>query len=376
MTVIDGLSGASGHASRAQVLVSTGTYADRYGSADVIEYDPGPPLHARAEKLDAVLARAGLGRPYRGKEYRRAMLALPSQAHTLLLHNAPFTASIAPPRAAPVLYAHNQVLPGPRLAAMRGARDFEGVVTVSTWLAGQLEGRLPRRLRGRLARVVNGVDTDTFRFSERQERETVRILFLGRVVPDKGPDLVIEALGRANLKRVEVRIVGSAGFARSGPLSSFEQLLRRRAAALDVTVDFVPFAIRQEVAAHYAWADVVALPARVDDPCPLTLLEAMASGAATIISDSGGMPEAAAGAAMVVPRGEVDGLADALAHLCTDVVRRRRLGVLARRRAEELDWSSRAAELDQVLRGWGLPGSAPGQQVPGSLHPRDPYRRD
>src|SRR5262245_11127812 len=109
MTVIDGLSGACGPAARHRVLVAEGTYEDRYGSADGTEYDAGPGLPARGEQVDAVLARAGIGRPFRGREYRRAMLALPSERHTLLLHNAPYAAAAAPRQAAPVLYAHNDV---------------------------------------------------------------------------------------------------------------------------------------------------------------------------------------------------------------------------------------------------------------------------
>lgn len=354
MTVIDGLAGAGSMGPRHTVLVAKGTYPDHYESADVIEYDAGAWVPPTRERLDALGARLGIGRPFRAPAYRRAMQALPDAPTTLLLHNAPFTGSLAPSRAAPVLYAHNDVLPGPRWAVARAVAGLEGIVAVSSWLADRLQARLPRRLRHRVLALVNGVDTQAFTVPDRPERETARILFLGRVVPQKGPDLLLESLTRLRPRPFEVRIVGSQGFAAEGPLSAYETSLRRLAGSLE-SVEFLPFRTRAQVPEQFAWADVVVLPARWHEPCGLTLLEAMASGAATVISDSGGMPEAAGDGAVVVPRGDVSALTDALAALLDDPAERRALGLRGRLRAEALDWRSRARRLDETLRAWGVP---------------------
>lgn len=354
MTVIDGLARGA-RRGRHTVLVSRGTYAEHYDSADVVEYDAGPYVDGRRARVDAVAARTGLGRPFQNRSYGRAMEVLPEAEHTLLLHNAPYTGGLAPRRSYPVLYAHNEVLPGPRLAVARALSGFEGVVAVSTWLADRLAQRTPRALRERIVPLVNGVDTSAFRPGSWARGERLRVLFLGRVVPAKGADLLLSACERLASPDVEVRIVGSAGFSSADALTPYEAALRRQAESLPHPVEFVPFVDRYAVAAHYEWADVVVLPARWHDPCPLTLLESMASGAATVITESGGMPEAAGGSAVVVPREDPDRLAEVIDALLTSESLLAQLRHRARERAVELDWSNRSAELEQVLTRLGAP---------------------
>lgn len=352
MTVIDGLARGDHDPQRHRVLVAEGTYPDRYSSAEVIEYPPGPWVDGRRAKVDALAARAGLGRPFAHSSYQRAMAVVPEDEHVLLLHNAPFTGRLAPARSTPVLYAHNEILPGPRFAAARAIGGFAGIVAVSDWLAQQLSDRLPRSIQDRISVLLNGVDVEAHSASTRPERDQVNILFLGRVVAQKGTDLLLRACARLDRAGARVRVVGSAGFSADGSLTPYEEELRVLAAQARTPVEFRPFIQRDRVPDEYAWADVVVLPARWNDPCPLTLLEAMASGAAIVISDSGGMPQQAAGSAVIVPRDNVDALAQAIEALVDDPGERRRLGELARARAEDLDWSSRAAQLHDLLARW------------------------
>ena len=363
MTVIDGLArGARGP--RHLVLVSAGTYLDRYESADVIEYDAGPWLTNSRARFDAVAARAGIGRPFRSVAYRRATQQVPRGEATLLLHNAPFTGHLTSRDVAAVLYAHNEVLPGTRWAAGRALERVEAIVAVSTWLAERLQTKAPPALRGRVVPVLNGVDTAAFTVPERSAREPRRILFLGRVIPEKGPDLLLDALVKLRRPELQVRIVGSNGFSALEPLSSYEKALRAKATLLPGSVEFLPFVERAGIPELFRWADLVVLPARWHEPCGLTLLEALASGAPTVISDSGGMPEVANGAALVVPRDDVRALASSIADLLDDSRLRLVLGTRARHRAEELDWTTRSALLDRSLQGLGLPDSSSAHGVP------------
>lgn len=355
MTVINGLAGGT-QGGRHRVLVSHGSYSERYDTADVLEYTAGPWVSGPRARADAIGARLGVGRPFQRAAYGDAVSVLPSDEHSLLLHNAPYVAGLAPRHAHPVLYAHNEVLPGSRPAVARGLAGMAGVIAVSTWLAERLRDRAPRSLRERIVPLVNGVDTTAFRPSPRERRERLRLLFIGRVVPEKGADLLLAACSRLADPDIDVRIVGSAGFSPSGQLTPYEVSLRQQATSMPGNVEFVPFVDRFGVPSHYAWADAVILPARWNDPCPLTLLEAMASGAATIISESGGMPEAAGGSAIMVPRDDVDRLAEAIGSLSAEDqlldLRRR-----ARARALQLDWASRSVALDTILMGFGAPRS-------------------
>lgn len=352
MTVIDGLARGDSGRERHRVLIAHGTYPDRYGSADVIEYAPGPWVDGRKARVDALAARAGLGRPFARSSYRRAIAEAPADDHVLLLHNAPFTGWLTPARSTPVLYAHNEILPGPRFATARAVGGFAGIIAVSDWLAGRILDRLGGARAVAVSSVLNGVDTEKFPMIERIEHDRVNILFIGRMIPQKGPDLLVDALIRVGDARADLRIVGSSGFSGSSPLTAYERQLRALASQLPGGVEFIPFVDREQVLRHYGWADLVVLPARWEEPCGLTLLEAMATGAAIVISRSGGMPEVAGNAAVHVSRGDVEMLAEAIDGLVKDPSVRHRLGILARARAEALDWPSRTAQLHDVLSGW------------------------
>ena len=65
---------------------------------------------------------------------------------------------------------------------------------------------------------------------------------------------------------------------------------------------------------------------------PLSVLEAMAHGRPVVVSDGPGNPDAAGDAGLVVPVGDVDGLAAAMSRLAGDRAERARLGALGRRR--------------------------------------------
>ncbi|MGO4362995.1 glycosyltransferase family 4 protein [Terrabacter sp. RAF57] len=351
MTVIDGLAAAAPAAQSHAVLVARTTYRERYESARALEYEPGPYVSAPAARADAVAARAGWGKPFLEHSMGDAMDHVPDDAAALMIHNGPFLARHAPKQIPTILYAHNEVLPGAvPWVASRACHGFEGVVAVSSWLAERLAPRMPARLRQNVQVVLNGVDTTAFSPSERSgDRDRVRVLFLGRVVREKGPDLVLSACRLLARHDLEVRIVGSAGFSPGGALSSYEQILRRTAADLPGAVSFVPFTERSEVAAHYRWADIVALPSRWDDPCPLTTLEAMACGAATIVADSGGMPECAGDGALVVPKNDSSRLAEVIEALLDDQTLRQQWGERGRQRAELLSWTTASAKLTSTV---------------------------
>jgi glycosyltransferase involved in cell wall biosynthesis len=93
------------------------------------------------------------------------------------------------------------------------------------------------------------------------------------------------------------------------------------------------------------------------------VLEAMAHGVATVVSDGPGNPEAVGDAGVVFAVGDVDGLAAALTRLAADPPARAALARAGRARiATELSAARMVAETgavyDAVLRGPGRPGGA------------------
>ncbi|NKY09164.1 glycosyltransferase family 4 protein [Cellulomonas hominis] len=351
-TVVDGLCRAlPGGRTRPGVLVQAGTYSDRYDSAECLEYPPVPAR--RADRLlDAAAGRLGLGRPGARRVLAAALAGQQVWPDaTVLAHNAvPLVATVGPRHRA-VLYAHNQLLRTyTRAEAGRALGGAAAVCAVSGALADQLASRLPPVVADRIRVVPNGVDTQHFTPRADPGRgDRLRVVFVGRMIRDKGADVLVDAVARLDRPDLELVLVGSRNFDAAAAPSPFEQDLRERAGPLGDRVRTVPFTPRAEVAQLYRDADVVVVPSRWAEPFALTVMEGMASGVPVVASAVGGIPEVAGDAGILVPPGDPDSLAAALEALADDESLRLSAGARARRWAEAHDWYWARGRLDSVL---------------------------
>jgi glycosyltransferase involved in cell wall biosynthesis len=202
---------------------------------------------------------------------------------------------------------------------------------------------LPRLRHGheKIRVVHNGVDTG--RFVPRPEltpKEEVVILFVARMVPEKGADLLIQAACKVHAmgRRFKLRIVGSTGFSANGPLSPFEIELRKMAAPLGQSVEFLPFIDRHRILSVYQSASIFCGPSNYDEPCTLAIPEAMACGVPAIASRRGGIPEIGKEDILYFNPPDTDEFAERLAYLIDDADARAEWGRRARARAEAMDW--------------------------------------
>lgn len=150
------------------------------------------------------------------------------------------------------------------------------VIAVSAPVAEHVRGLTKKGTPVRV--ITNGVDQEVF-FPDPQkpERATPHIVFVGRLIGNKGPQLLLEALGQ--LGRAGVPF--SATFAGAGPLHN--QLVERASElGLSGAVDFAGPVI--DVAARLRQADVLVRPSQTEG-MPLGVLEALASGTCVVASD-------------------------------------------------------------------------------------------
>ena len=353
-TVVHGLATAAARAgeSRAQVVVDSSTWHPRYDSADVIEYTGARGPDRRARYADALRGRIGMPRSAIAAYYRPIADAVRAQPPSVVLaHNAPILVWLlrdSPHRV--VLYAHNDLLRTySRAEAGRMLRSAAGIVCVSESLAARTRDRLPVALRGRVHVVGNGVDAAQFTPGADRLPGPLRVMFMGRVIPDKGADVLLRAVAQVDGNDLEVMIVGRPGFAADAPLSDHERQLRELAAGSGAAVRFQTFVPRAELPAILRTADVFVIPSRWPDPSPLTVGEALATGLPVVASRIGGIPEAVGDAGILVPPDDPAALADALRGLIDDPARRAALGQAARARATARDWSWSWRKLDEVL---------------------------
>ena len=143
----------------------------------------------------------------------------------------------------------------------------------------------------RIVVVPNGVDTEFFTPASAADAPTrlderFHVLGVGRIIREKGFDLLLHAIAALVESGVEVR-VSLAGDGRVRP--SLERLTRKLSLARAVTFvgELDPGSLRP----FYQSGDLLVVPSRRDEGLPLALLEGMASGLPVIASTSavGGM---------------------------------------------------------------------------------------
>ena len=190
----------------------------------------------------------------------------------------------------------------------------------------------------RIRPIHNGADPDVFHPGIRDEHAPPTVVAVGALTPMKAQLDLIEAaaLVRRAVPDVRVRIVapGESDYARK-----CRELVH--ALGLQHTVTVEP--ATGNVASVLRDAHVFALPS-VSDACPVPLLQAMLSGTGIVATNVGGVAEAVADTALLVPPRDPAAMAEAIVTLLQSPDSRRSLGQYARTRAEHLFTEARALE--------------------------------
>ncbi|MCX7624511.1 MAG: glycosyltransferase family 4 protein [Thermomicrobium sp.] len=173
-----------------------------------------------------------------------------------------------------------------------------------------------------------GVDPDLFRPMPVPRADVPTIGFVGRLVPEKGADLVIRALARLP-GRVQLEIVGD------GVERTRLELLASQLGVRDRVIfrGGVPPATMPQALNRF---DVLVVPSRTrrnwKEQFGRVIIEAMSCGIPVVGSSSGEIPHVIGDPALVFPEDDVDALARLLADLLADPARLRQLGEAGRRR--------------------------------------------
>jgi phosphatidylinositol alpha-1,6-mannosyltransferase len=199
------------------------------------------------------------------------------------------------------------------------------------------------------------------------------VLGVSRLVPRKGFDVLIDAMGRlrGEFPRA-VAVIGGAGRDRGR--------LEQRARRGSVPVRFVGAVPDDVLPQLYGAADVLAVPCRnrwgglEQEGFGIVFLEAAAAAVPQVAGRSGGSHEAVADGEtgfVVDAAAGADELTAALRRLLADPALRRRMGDAARRRAEQrFDYDVLASRLAAALSGvpgCSGPGGVPGCSGPGGV---------
>ncbi len=195
-----------------------------------------------------------------------------------------------------------------------------------------------------LSRIVlipgSGVDTDRLRPSP-EPAGTITVAFVGRLLEYKGIRALVAAHEKLTLEGKDIRLL-IAGLPDPTNRSS---VTSNEIAGWTKQKNIVHLGYVDDIRSLWGEAHIAALPSRVGEGMPLSLLEAAACGRPLIATDTPGCRDLVRNGknGILVPRDNVPALAAAIERLANDEELRHRYGVASRAIVEKEYSSARVA---------------------------------
>lgn len=281
------------------------------GAEVQVEAIRDPAVHRRvAAKYASLAIRSGRAAVVARLRRRRIDVVEAHIAYPTGLLARPVAALLGAPL---VLFAHGaDILTIPARSrrhaqlARSTVRAADLIVANSAFLAGEIARRYPS-VTDRVRVLTPGIELDLFTAAP-DVSTRAGILFVGRLIPEKGADVLIRAIAalRADGAHVDqVTIVGT------GPE---RERLSDLAASLAVDVRMTGDLGRVAVADAMRQALVTVVPSVYREPLGLVALEAMAAGSIVVASATGGLTESVVDrvTGLTAPPGDTEALARAI----------------------------------------------------------------
>ncbi len=278
------------------------------------------------------------------------------------------------PLARIVLHMHCDWLPNidQQLTARR-LRSIDMILGTTDYIRDGIRRTYPH-LAQRCQTIYNGVDLDMFGASPNQHRPAdhpPRLLYVGRVSPEKGVHVLLQAFGEllhhhpdAQLEVVGPLWVASLEFLESlidadkiHTLQSFyneqtyqDHLEKLVPAAHRAQVTFTGQVPYRDLVARYRAADIFVFPSIVKEAFGMPVAEAMAVGLPVVASRIGGLAEVvdSGTTGLLSEPGNGSALAKALLFLLQQPAARRAMGEAGHQRAAQLfSWDLIADDLER-----------------------------
>lgn len=266
-----------------------------------------------------------------------------------------------------VLHSHDHALVDfNRELTLSRIADTRLILSCSDFVRYNIQRRYPE-VAQRCETLHNGVD-ERFFMEPTGVRDGRTVLFIGRLSPEKGIHVLLEAFAHVRRECPDARlvIVGPNDLApkqfvdpfRKDPAfngqdhlfanpGAYLDLLKRRASEIG-GVEFAGSVPNSDICKYHAAASLFVFPSIWHEPFGIPLIEAMAAGLPVVATKAGAFPEIVEDGAtgFLVERGDAGELAKAIARLLLDETARERMGEAGRQRvAQRFTWDAQADRL-------------------------------
>ncbi|MDP2404397.1 MAG: glycosyltransferase family 4 protein [Methylotenera sp.] len=184
----------------------------------------------------------------------------------------------------------------------RALAKVDRVICVSDYIRRQAVSHFPEYV-DKFCVVFNATDPDVFKpygdEAEHQLRDVIQLesgkqylLYVGRLTSVKGVHVLIKAFSEIHRRMPDVRlIITGSSFFGGAAKTAYEQQLVDLAEPVSNAIVFTGYLPHDKLKYLYSIVDMIVLPSVWQDPCPLVVLEAMASGTCLLSTSVGGVPE-------------------------------------------------------------------------------------
>jgi glycosyltransferase involved in cell wall biosynthesis/2-polyprenyl-3-methyl-5-hydroxy-6-metoxy-1,4-benzoquinol methylase len=196
----------------------------------------------------------------------------------------------------------------------------------------------------KVLKVRYGVDLDQFYpNTSKTDSETPTILYIGAIGFQKGIPYLLEAAQalRTKGKKFRLKLIGRFE-------KDFESWLNSSPLRSEID-EHIPFVPNHELVSHFHRADMFVQPS-MQEGLALVIAEAMACGVPVIASENTGASEFvdAGENGAIVPAGDADTLASAVADLLDDPAHAKSLGKAAAEKAKTFGWDLYGATIEKT----------------------------
>ena len=231
-----------------------------------------------------------------------------------------------------------------RASLRRLLRRADAVTACSMYVLDALSSVGP--IRSKALVVPNGVTPEDFAEGTAEPAARPYVLALGRLAPQKGFDVLIDAFAHESMRPLGLDLVIAGD-------GSERDRLATQAGSLGLgdRVRLIGSVGRYRLPSLLAGAELFAFPSR-GEPFGIALLEAMAAGVPSVATDAGGVGEFARNEenSLLVAPDDADALAQGLLRLHGDAELRARVSAAGQATAAGLSWSVIAPRYESLYR--------------------------